>query len=76
MRSATMRRKVERSPYLAWSASTGDVVLVRCPACEADLSDRRASYHLFSEHRPEDFGLSPLRREPADVEAAILGGGD
>ena len=35
------------------------VVMVECPVCGEDLRGRPASYHV-ADHRPEDFGLSPL----------------
>jgi len=40
----------------------GKLILTQCP-CGADLSDTEASHHILDEHLPEDFGLSPLRRE-------------
>lgn len=41
---------------------SGKLMLTRCP-CGADLSDTEASHHIYDEHLPEDFGLSPLRQE-------------
>lgn len=37
--------------------------LVECPlpGCRADLSGAtKTSHHFYSQHRPEEFGLSPL----------------
>lgn len=40
------------------------LIMTKCPACGADLTEeKRTSSHFFDEHLPEDFGLSPLRRE-------------
>lgn len=41
---------------------SGKLILTKCP-CGADLSDTEASHHIYDAHVPEDFGLSPLRRE-------------
>lgn len=37
------------------------VTLVKCPACNTDLTEKSQTWHI-SNHNPEDFGLSPMRR--------------
>lgn len=48
-------------------------ILLECPVCGTDLSGRtKTSDHFYTEHLPEDFGLTPLGEIRGETSALLF----
>jgi hypothetical protein len=53
-------------------------LITECPVCGEDLEGRnkRTAQHFYTEHLPEDFGLTPLGEIREDTVEPLFDGSD